>query len=95
VYKSKSATNRSNLENRLKPEKLHVNYMPGVGPTDPIFPRCYALTYSDTTAELFLTIGPHYNESQISNWYTKLMRDEVLAEWKLPMKSRHYTSIAT
>ena len=82
VYKSESAVNKLNPDNRLNPEKLHVNYMLGVGPTDPTSPRRYTLTHSDTTAELFLTIGPDYNESQISGWYTRLMRDEVLAEWK-------------
>jgi len=45
-------------------------------------PRPYTLTHSDITAELFLTIGPDCNESQICGWYTRLMRDEVLAEWK-------------
>jgi hypothetical protein len=82
AYTSESAANKSNPENRLNPEKLHVNYMPGVEPTDPISPRRYTLTHSDTTAELFLTIGPDYNASQISGWYTRFMRDEVLAEWK-------------
>jgi hypothetical protein len=28
-----------------------------------------------------LTIGPEYDWKQISSWYTRLMRDEVLAEW--------------
>jgi hypothetical protein len=69
-------------ENRLRPEKLRVNYMAGVGPTDPISPRHYTYTHSDITGELFLTIGPDCNESQICGWYTRFMRDEVLAEWK-------------
>jgi hypothetical protein len=50
-------------ENRLRPEKLGVKYVAGVGPTDPISPRRYTLTHSDITAELFLTIGPDWNES--------------------------------
>ncbi len=82
AYARESVANKSNPENMLNPEKLHVSYMPGVGPTDPISPRRYTLTHSDTTAELFLTIGPDYNESQISGWYTRFMRDEVLADWK-------------
>lgn len=32
------------------------------------------------TGELFLTIGPDCNESQICGYYKKLTRDEVLAE---------------
>jgi len=69
-------------KNRLRPEKLHVKYVAGIGSTDPISPRRYTLTHSDITGELFLTIGSDCNESQICGWYTRLMRDEVLAEWK-------------
>jgi len=29
-----------------------------------------------------LTIGPEYDHKQISGLYTRLMRDEVLAEWR-------------
>lgn len=46
-----------------------------------MLPRAYALTHSDTTGELFLTIGPTVDRRQVSGWYTRLMRDEVLAEW--------------
>jgi hypothetical protein len=28
-----------------------------------------------------LTIGSIYNKRQISGWYTRFLRDEVLAEW--------------
>ena len=45
-------------------------------------PRCYTLTHSDRTGELFLTIGPEHDRAQVANWYTRLMRDEVLAEWQ-------------
>ena len=67
---------------RLNPEKLRVTYLPGVEPETPIAPRRYTLTHSDVTGDLYLTIGPDYNLDQISGWYTRLMRDEVLAEWK-------------
>jgi hypothetical protein len=67
---------------RLKPAKLHVRLSAGVGAEGPVMPRCYTLTHSDTTGELFLTIGQEYDEEQISGWYTRLMRDEVLAEWR-------------
>jgi hypothetical protein len=40
------------------------------------------LTHSDRTGDLYLTIGAEYDEAQISGWYTRLMRDEVLAEWQ-------------
>lgn len=61
---------------RLNPEKLSVELRPGVTTTKPILGRKYTLTHSDSTAELFLTIGLHYAYDKISN-----MRDEVLAEW--------------
>jgi hypothetical protein len=66
---------------RLRPEKLHTRFLPGTAPEGPVAPRCYTLTHSDATGDLFLTIGPQYDREQISGWYTRLMRDEVLAEW--------------
>jgi hypothetical protein len=67
---------------RLRPEKLHVQFRSGVAPTGPIMPRRYTLTHSDATGDLFLTVGSEYDRKQISGWYTRLMRDEVLAEWR-------------
>ena len=66
---------------RLRPGKLHVHLSEGSVADGPVMPRCYTLTHSDTTGELFLTIGPAFDRAQISGWYTRLMRDEVLAEW--------------
>ena len=63
----------------LNPEKLHVTYLTGTEPGD-ITPRRYTLTHSDITGELFLTIGNEYDARQVSGLYTRLMRDEVLAE---------------
>lgn len=62
-------------------EKLIVNYLSGVNPNGPITPRCYTLTHSDFTGELFLSIGVEFDKKAISGFYTKIMRDEVLAEW--------------
>ena len=28
------------------------------------------------------TAGPHYNRQQLSGWYTRILRDEILAEWQ-------------
>jgi len=67
---------------RLKPEKLHVQFSPGVTPDGPLVPRRYTLTHSDSTGDLFLTIAPEVDSQQISGWYTRLMRDEVTAEWQ-------------
>jgi hypothetical protein len=66
---------------RLNPEKLHVDYLPSVTTAGPTRPRRYTLTHSDRTGDLLLSIGSDYNDKQISGWYTRLMRDEVLAEW--------------
>ena len=66
----------------LNPDQLHVNFMGDAGPDGPIIPRAYTLTHSDLTGELFLTIGTSYDRGQISGWYTRFMRDEVLAEWQ-------------
>ncbi len=66
---------------RLRPEKLHVKTVSPANEDGPVIPRCYTLTHSDRTGDLFLTIGPHFDQRQIGGWYTRLLRDEVLAEW--------------
>ena len=65
---------------RLTPEKLHVKFLHGISPDSCLTPRYYTLTHSDFTGDLFLTIGQCYDTKQTSKLYTKLMRDEVLAE---------------
>jgi hypothetical protein len=67
---------------RLKSEKLHVKYLSGASSDTLGTPRYYTLTHSDSTGDLFLSIGPCYDKKQISGLYTRLMRDEVLAELK-------------
>jgi magnesium dechelatase len=66
----------------LNPEQLHVSYLKGAKADSPKHPRAYTLTHSDLTGELYLTIGKTYNRRQVSGIYTRLMRDEVLAEWR-------------
>ena len=66
---------------RLNPDKLHLTIAEGTGLDQPIIPRCYTLTHSDATGDLFLTIGAEHDREQIAGFYTRLMRDEVLAEW--------------
>lgn len=72
----------------LNPEKLHVVYKDSVDVDKLIMPRKYTLTHSDSTGDLFLTIGSEYDLDQISSLYTRFMRDEVLAEWQ--KKNDHY-----
>ncbi len=67
----------------LNPHKLSVDFKEGVTQDGPLVPRAYTLTHSDSTGDLFLTVAQKYNIPQISGWYTRLMRDEVLAEWKI------------
>ena len=67
---------------RLDPGKLHVRFAAGATPGGPLVPRRYTLTHSDSTGDLFLTVAPAVDRKQISGWYTRLMRDEVLAEWQ-------------
>lgn len=66
---------------RLQPAKLHVTFREDTSKTKFSLPRKYTLTHSDLSGELFLTIGAEYQKKQISGLYTRLMRDEVLAEW--------------
>jgi hypothetical protein len=68
--------------NRLRPDQLQVRRIPGTAADGPVVPRCYTLTHSDWTGKLFLTVGPTYDRAQVRGWYTRLMRDEVLAEWR-------------
>jgi hypothetical protein len=75
-------TRHRDSSSRLRPEKLHVRVTGDVLPAEPVTPRRYTLTHSDATGDLYLTVGPEYDEAQISGWYTRLMRDEVLAEWR-------------
>jgi len=65
---------------RLDPSKLNVRVGLSPSSNDLILPRRFTLTHSDRTGDLFLTIGAEYNKKQIQGWYTRLMRDEVLAE---------------
>ena len=67
---------------RLNPDQLHVKWLDETTSTGPVSPRHYTLTHSDSTGDLFLTIGKSYDLAQIAGWYTRLMRDEVLAEWQ-------------
>lgn len=66
----------------FEPSKLRVNYTAGSSWREP--PphrgRSYTLTHNDLTGQLVLTVGSSYNHEQIGGWYTKLVRDEVLAE---------------
>ncbi|RFU60572.1 staygreen family protein [Peribacillus glennii] len=61
----------------FNPENLTVTVIPPATPTMPADGRKYTLTHSDTTGELFLSIGKQYDFGKID----EKIRDEVLAEW--------------
>jgi hypothetical protein len=62
---------------KFKPEKLDVKYIPPATSFEPVDCRKYTLTHSDTTGELFLSIGNIYDYQSLDY----AMRDEVLADW--------------
>ena len=66
---------------RLRPEKLKITFLPPTTADSPLIPRYYTLTHSDRTGDLFLTIAHEFNKKQLKGWQTRIMRDEVLAEW--------------
>jgi hypothetical protein len=65
----------------LRPEKLHTKFIAESDPDGPAWPRKYTLTHSDISGELFLSIGTEYDHQAVSGIYTRIMRDEVLAEF--------------
>lgn len=65
----------------MNPNKLHVTILTPTTANLLIIPRCYTLTHSDRTGDLFLTIAPDFYKKQLRGWQTRIMQDEVLAEW--------------
>ncbi|KAK3270115.1 hypothetical protein CYMTET_21475 [Cymbomonas tetramitiformis] len=64
--------------------KLTIDFTNGTertGPPPSVTPRRYTLTHNDWNGELLLSIGTKYNADQISGWYTRFLRDEIVAEW--------------
>ena len=60
----------------FNPDKLNVEFRPGVTRTEPILGRKYTLTHSDISGQLFLTIGLEFAYDKITS-----TRDELLVEW--------------
>ena len=61
--------------------RLHVTFGAIIERDILTLPRRYTLTHSDVTGDLFLIIAKGYDRKQVSGWYTRFMRDEVLGEW--------------
>nr|MBN1228315.1 staygreen family protein [Anaerolineae bacterium] len=66
----------------FNPNKLHVKFEGDISPTAPLSGRRYTLTHSDQTGDLFLTVGTGFDQEALKDFQTRLMRDEVLAEWR-------------
>ncbi|EFN58306.1 hypothetical protein CHLNCDRAFT_142305 [Chlorella variabilis] len=64
------------------PSKLSVEYLPGSRGAAVTAGRRYTLTHNDVTGSLQLSIGHEYNRRQLDGWYTRILRDEILAEWQ-------------
>ncbi len=64
---------------KFNPERLSVEYRDGVSTTEPIISRCHTLTHSDSTGQLFLTIGTQFAWDKVNTD----MRDEVLGVWTM------------
>jgi hypothetical protein len=71
---------KSGYMHRLNPARLHITCLKNTSLRELILPRRYTLTHSDSTRDIFLSIGSEYNRKQISRLYTRFMRDEVLIE---------------
>ena len=68
----------------FQPSKLSVEFLAGAdarGPTPP-FARRYTLTHNDLTGALRLSIGAQFNARQVRNLYTRVLRDEIVSEWR-------------
>ncbi|MFC2028919.1 staygreen family protein [Chloroflexota bacterium] len=66
----------------MNPEKLHVRILGPSQSLEQVLPRRYTLTHSNVTGNMLLSIGSQHDRKQFGGFYTRLMRDEVLAELK-------------
>ena len=64
----------------LDPAKLHVRLQPDLASERLALRRGCTLTHSNPTGDLFRTVARDYNRQQVAGWYTRRMREEVLAE---------------
>ena len=69
---------------KFDPDRVSVSFDATSTQVEPesLLQRRYTLTHNDVTRNLTLTVGDAFNDEQTSIWYTKLLRDEVLAEWR-------------
>lgn len=56
--------------------KINIKYKDNIGITAPVLDRKYTITHSDSTGELFITVGLSFDYQKVNP-----IRDEVLLEW--------------
>ena len=62
---------------QLNPQKVFVQYRDIMKPYNPVIGRKYTITHSDATADLFVFIGSHFSEDQVT-----AMHDDVKIGWE-------------
>lgn len=62
-------------------DRLHTRFLDEADTEGLSAERCYTLTHSDRTGDLFLSIGSHYDDDALRSLQVRLERDEVLARW--------------
>lgn len=74
---------------KINPDKVYAEYRDDIDKASPVKERKYTVTHSDTTGNLFVTIGLEYAKDKLTS-----MRDEVLLEWRIhPKKSMLYGKV--
>jgi len=83
-FQSKGATAVWDVALKFDPNRVSVKFCKDTSRAvaQPHGKRRYTLTHNDLTRQLTLSVGQRFNNSQISVWYTRLLRDEILAEWR-------------
>jgi hypothetical protein len=54
--------------------------------------RRYTLTHNDITGALQLSVGSDYNQRQVQGFYTRILRDEITAEWMFGRQQQQASS---
>lgn len=69
---------------KFDPKRVSVSFAEDTCRTvaPPNLERRYTLTHNDLTRHLTLSVASDFNGRQTEIWYTQLLRDEVLAEWR-------------
>lgn len=62
--------------------QLFISFDEGVTDTKPLIGRKYTITHSDTKGDVYIRISDRFYVEVYDSLYTRIMRDEVLAEWK-------------